>query len=221
MEYTTEKRIEQAYDLLLDGDLQEAADIFEEKLNESPDDIRILMELANIYYILGVMAKSIIYYDRVQKLKPESPYVQYRLGVALYRSTHFTRAADAFNKIVESGKSLPMTYLWLGLCYYHLGKEEKSIESYRVLLEHCPDTIMANYYMGIALKASGKYDEAIEHFEKLINKTDQHVSALYHLGRAHMKNFNYEKAKYYFRKVMELDPENKNALTMYEFLSNE
>ncbi len=77
---------------------------------------------------------------------------------------------------------------------------------------------MGNYYMGIALKASGKYKEAISYFEKLLNQSDKHVSALYHLGRAHMKNFDYEKAKIYFRMVMELDPENANASSMFDFL---
>ena len=60
--------------------------------------------------------------------------------------------------------------------------------------------------------------EAISYFEKLLNQSDKHVSALYHLGRAHMKNFDYEKAKIYFRIVMELDPENANASSMFDFL---
>jgi len=114
-----------------------------------------------------------------------------------------------------------MTYLWLGLSYYHLRKEELSIDAYRKLLNHCPETVMANYYMGVALKSAGKYDEAIVHFEKLLNSCDtcnQHVSALYHLGWTYMKNFNYEKAKLQFKKAIELDPENKNASEMYDFL---
>jgi superkiller protein 3 len=126
-----------------------------------------------------------------------------------------------FNRILVSGKYLPMTYLWLGLCYYHLGKEEQSIASYRKLIEHCPETVMANYYMGVALKSSGKYDEAIVHFERLLNQKDQHVSALYHLGRTHMKNYNYEKAKGYFKKALELDPDNKNAAEMMEFMTED
>jgi tetratricopeptide (TPR) repeat protein len=80
---------------------------------------------------------------------------------------------------------------------------------------------MANYYMGIALKASGKYDEAISFFEKLLNKTDNHVSALYHLGRTHMKTFNYDKAKTYFKQALALDPENKNASEMLEYVSGD
>jgi tetratricopeptide (TPR) repeat protein len=212
--------IEQAYELLLDGELEESAKILETKQKEQPDCIQIILELGNIYYILGIMAKSVIYYEKALLLKPGSPYILYRMGVALYRSTHFLRAVDVFRKIIDSGKYLPMTYLWLGLSYYHLGKEDKSIEAYRDLLSFCPDTMMANYYMGVALKASGKYDEAILHFEKLINKTDQHVSALYHLGRAYMKNFNYEKAKSYFKRAIELDPENTNATEMYNFLIN-
>jgi tetratricopeptide (TPR) repeat protein len=80
---------------------------------------------------------------------------------------------------------------------------------------------MANYYMGIALKSAGKYDEAIVYFEKLLQKTDQHVSAQYHLGRTYMKNYNYEKAKYYFKKVLGLDPENKNAAEMLDFMTED
>jgi tetratricopeptide (TPR) repeat protein len=77
---------------------------------------------------------------------------------------------------------------------------------------------MANYYMGIALKATGKYDEAIHFFEKLLQKSDSHVSAQYHLGRTYMKNHDYEKAKGCFKRVLELDPENKNAAEMFDFL---
>jgi tetratricopeptide (TPR) repeat protein len=93
-----------------------------------------------------------------------------------------------------------------------------SIASYRKLIEYCPETVMANYYMGMALKSTGKYDEAMVYFEKLLEKSNQHVSALYHLGRSHMKNFNYEKAKVYFKQVLEIDPENKNAQELYNFL---
>ncbi len=216
-----DKRLEKAYDLLLEGNLKESADQFEINLKEDSNNIHLLMELANIYYILGEMGKSISCYKRVLDIRPNSPYVLYRLGVALYRSTLFTEATEVLNKIIKSGKYLPMTYLWLGLSYYHLGKEEQSIESYRKLLEYCPETQMANYYMGVALKSAGKYDEAVVHFEKLLSSCstcDQHISALYHLGRTYMKNFNYEKAKVHFKRAMELDPENKNASEMYEFL---
>ena len=79
---------------------------------------------------------------------------------------------------------------------------------------------MANYHVGITLKAAGHYDEAILFFNKLLEKSDDHVSALYHLGRTYIKNFRYEKAKECFRKALEIDPENKNAREIYEFLIN-
>jgi Tfp pilus assembly protein PilF len=34
-----------------------------------------------------------------------------------------------------------------------------------------------------------------------------------------MKNYNYEKAKLNFKKVLELDPDNKNAAEMLDFMS--
>ena len=120
------KPFESAFDKMLEGNLQEAAEIFEKKLKDQPDNVHIMLELGNIYYILCEMSKSITNYEKVLRLKPGSPYVMYRMGVALYRSTQFSEAANIFNKIIDSGKYLPMTYLWLGLCYYHLGKEEKS-----------------------------------------------------------------------------------------------
>jgi len=221
MDKHSETHFESAFENILAGNLKEAAEILEERHKEQPSNIHILLELGNVYYILCEMTKSIASYKKVLDLKPESPYVMYRIGVALYRSTHFSEAAQVFNRIIESGKHLPMTYLWLGLCYYHLGKEEKSIECYKTLIAYGPETVMANYYMGIALKSSGKYDEAVVHFERLLNKTDQHISALYHLGRTHMKNHHYDKAKEYFKKVIELDPENKNAVEMWEYLIND
>ena len=221
MDQYIDKRLEKAYELLLEGNLKEAAQEFEANLKGTPNNIHLLMELANIYYILGEMNKSIGAYRKVLELKPDSPYVLYRMGVALYRSTLFSEATVVFTQIINSGKYLPMTYLWLGLAYYHLGKEDKSINAYRKLLELCPETQMANYYMGVSLKSAGKYDEAIQHFEKLLSSCstcDQHVSALYHLGRTYMKKFNYDQAKVQFKKAMDLDPDNKNASEMYEYL---
>src|SRR5512133_456985 len=134
------KCIDNAFTKLLEGDLYDAAQYFECAEKENPDNIHILPELSNVYYILGEMSKCIAYYRKVLIVKPDSPYVMYRLGVALYRSTKFTEAVKVFNDIINSGKHLPMTYLWLGLAYYHLGKEDKSIASYRKLLEYCPET---------------------------------------------------------------------------------
>ena len=51
----------------------------------------------------------------------------YRLGVALYRSTHFSEAVKIFNKIIESGKHLPMTYLWLGLLIIIWARKTKAL----------------------------------------------------------------------------------------------
>ncbi len=70
------------------------------------------------------------------------------------------------------------------------------------------------------MKSSGKYTDAIVHFEKLLNQTDQHVSALYHLGRTYMKDYQFEKAKTYFKMAIDLDPENRNAAEMYDYLMN-
>src|SRR5665647_1008896 len=99
-----ETHFESAFDNILAGNLNEAAEILERKHKEEPANIHILLELGNVYYILCEMTKSIASYEKVLKLKPESPYVLYRIGVALYRSTQFSKAADVFNKIIESGK---------------------------------------------------------------------------------------------------------------------
>lgn len=213
-----DNRLEEAYTLVLNGDLREAVAIFEKKLIEFPDSSHLLMEIASLYYILGEMNKCICSYKRVLQIRPESIFVYYRMGVAMYRATLFTQAVEVFTKIEESGKHLPMSFIWMGLSYYHLGKEDKSVECYEKFLKACPDTVMAKYYMGIALKSSGRYAEALPHFERLVQDNNQHVSAHYHLGRTYMRIFKYDLAKEEFKKVLELDPENNNAQEMYDYI---
>ena len=99
-----DKRLDKAYELLLEGNLREAVVEFEANLKENPDSIHLLMELGNIYYILGEMGKSIGCYRKVLEFKPESAYVLYRLGVVLYRSTLFTEATVVFTQIINLGK---------------------------------------------------------------------------------------------------------------------
>jgi len=44
---------------------------------------------------------------------------------------------------------------------------------------------------------------------------------LWHLGRTYMKNFNYDKARENFKKTLKLDPDNKNASEMLEYISGD
>ena len=76
------KCIDNAFMTLLEGDVKEAAAYFECAEKENPENIHILLELSNVYYILGEMSKSISYLEKIIKIKPDSPYVLYKLGVA-------------------------------------------------------------------------------------------------------------------------------------------
>ncbi|HUU99913.1 MAG TPA: tetratricopeptide repeat protein [Bacteroidales bacterium] len=51
--------IDYGFNQLLDGNLKEAAECFEKSHRENPDNLHILLELSNIYYILGELSKSI------------------------------------------------------------------------------------------------------------------------------------------------------------------
>ena len=57
-----------AFMTLLEGNMKEAAAYFECAEKENPENIHILLELSNVYYILGEMSKSISYYEKVLKL---------------------------------------------------------------------------------------------------------------------------------------------------------
>ncbi len=74
--------IDDAFIKLLEGDLKEAAAYFECAEKDNPDNIHILLEISNVYYVLGKMSKSISYLEKVLKIKADSPYVLYKLGVA-------------------------------------------------------------------------------------------------------------------------------------------
>ncbi len=108
-----DKRLERAYELVLSGDIKEAVELFEAELVDFPDSTHLLMEIASMSYILGEMNKCINAYKRVLELKPDSIFVYYRMGVAMYRATYFTQAVEVFAKIVDSGKNMPMTYIWM------------------------------------------------------------------------------------------------------------
>jgi hypothetical protein len=47
------KCIDEAFMKLLEGDIEEAATYFECAEKENPGNIHILLELSNVYYILG------------------------------------------------------------------------------------------------------------------------------------------------------------------------
>ena len=102
METYNDKRLEKAYDHIMSGELYEAIELFEEYLERHPNNIVLLMEEANLYYILGEMTKCIATYKKVMEIKPDNIFALYRIGVTYYRSTNFTAATEVFNKIIAS-----------------------------------------------------------------------------------------------------------------------
>ena len=63
------KCIDNGFNQLLEGNLKEAAECFEISHKENPDNLHILLELGNIYYMMGELSKSISYYEKALELQ--------------------------------------------------------------------------------------------------------------------------------------------------------
>lgn len=85
----------------MQGELLKASEEYKKLLDKEPDNIDAQIDLADIFYILGEIDRSIEHYEKVVKLKPNYGLILYRLGISYFRATKFYKAISVLDRVIE------------------------------------------------------------------------------------------------------------------------
>ncbi len=112
----------------------------------------------------GNYDEAINAYDEAAVDDPESPYIYYNKGTALYKKEDFTAAIDAFGKAAIKSKNIFLeskSRFNLGLCFFREGERQKdsdlkkALESYGLSVQSFQEAIDLN----------PEFEEAAENIE--------------------------------------------------------
>lgn len=111
-----------------DGKYKKAISIYEDFLNEWPDNKKILYRIVKVLFTVEDYEKVIPYLETLTSLEPEDYNLKLRLGVLYTDSQKYESAISLFKEILQKIPDSDRVLYYLGALYGQNEQEEKSIE---------------------------------------------------------------------------------------------
>jgi tetratricopeptide (TPR) repeat protein len=103
-----------------------------------------------------------------QRLHPADFWLNYDLGMALFRKAQPAEAAGFFRAALVARPDCSHVYNKLGLTLIKLEKSEEGVAAYRRAIEFDPENANAHYNLADALSDQGRTEEAVAEYRRAI-----------------------------------------------------
>ncbi len=145
-------------------------------------------------------------------------------GVTFYNQKEFSRAIQAYKKVLELDPAYVEAYNNLGIIYQMIGDVDRASEAYRKSTEINPRYERGYNNLGILFLLQGRYDEALDAFQKALAINPNAVESHINLGILSKKRGEWDKAIASYQSALAIDPLHKethyNIALLYEHLGN-
>ena len=145
-------------------------------------------------------------------------------GVTFYNQKEFSKAIQAYQKVIELDPTYVEAYNNMGIIYQMLGNADRAFGAYQKATEINPRYEKGYNNLGILLLLKGRYEEALEAFEKALAVNPNNIESHINLGILYKKKGQWEKAIESYQRALAIDPLYKethyNIALLYEQLEN-
>jgi tetratricopeptide (TPR) repeat protein len=145
-------------------------------------------------------------------------------GVHFYKQREFSKAIQAYQKVIELDPTYIEAYNNLGIVYQLLGDEDKAVGFYQKSTEINPRYEKGYNNLGILLLLKGRYEEAQEVFQKALAINSNNIESHMNLGILLKKKGELEKAIGSYQNALAINPlhgeTHYNIALLYEQLGN-
>ena len=155
--------------------------------------------------------KSIMYYSRVLKLKPDLPDAFLNRGDAYLRKGDFDLALSDFSKAIEMNPNNVNAFLNRGDAYLEREDFDLALSDFNKAIELNSDNADVYIYRGNAYLKYDKSNLALADFSKAIEMNSNDAAAYIIRGDAYFEHGDLNLALTDFGKAIELNPDNANA----------
>jgi len=106
----------------------------------------------------------------------------FNAGVTFYNQREFSKAIQAYQKVIELDPVYVEAYNNLGILLLLKGRDEEALEAFRKALAINPNNIETHINLGTLFKKKGQWDEAIESYQKALAIDPFHKETHYNIA---------------------------------------
>lgn len=160
-----ETQLANGYVRLGRGQFEQATARFKAALTATPRDSEAVVGLANAFARLGRDDDALATYNQALTLKPADWQIYHHIGRFEFNRREYSRAADAFRKVVDLTPRSAQALLNLGAALQQSGDIEGARELYRrsIAIEPRP---FALSNLGKILREEGRYRESLSAYQR-------------------------------------------------------
>jgi tetratricopeptide (TPR) repeat protein len=145
-------------------------------------------------------------------------------GVTFYNQKEYSKAIQAYQKVIELDPTYVEAYNNLGIIYQMMGDVDRAFGACQKATEINPRYQKAYNNLGILLLLKGRYEEALEAFQKALAINPNNIESHINLGILFMKKGQSDEAIESYQKALAINPLHRethyNIALLYEQLEN-
>jgi tetratricopeptide (TPR) repeat protein len=143
-------------------------------------------------------------------------------GVTFYNQKEFSKAIQAYQKVIELDPTYVEAYNNLGITYQTTGDLDRAFGAYQKATEINPGYEKGYNNLGILLLLEGRDEEALEAFQKALAINPNNIVSHIHLGILLKNKGQWDEAIESYQKALAIDPLHRethyNIALLYEQL---
>lgn len=184
---------------------------YKRTLKYTPNSVRVLVNLANIYRETGKTQEALTLYKKAIEINPNCHKVYLYLGVISTDANKDEEAISLYKKAIEINPRYAKAYNNLGNIYNKLAKPEEAMVFYKKAIEINPEYADAYYNLGNLYSSIGNIEQAIAFYKKAIGISPDYIDAYNNLALLFQDIGNMDDAINFYRKVIKLNPRYSKA----------
>lgn len=201
---------------------------FNKALEQKPDDLSALWDVAATYYNMEKYNEAKRYYLKAYQNATDEDNkedLSYYIGQSSFKMKNYKESISWFKKIQSRDDLLYRTDLYMGDAYYNSNQYDSALtcylkaeEQYKTYNKDNLATILN--IQGKSYKALGKYPEALSVYERVIKADPTFKEVYWNKGVVYASQKNYKDAILWYKKAIPLYEDSKESLyTLYGNIS--
>ena len=198
--------LEQAIEYFKSGNYQQAHDLFEQMLEDEPDNGEVLFMLSMTAEQTQDLDTAHGFISRAVNVHADNPLYQHALGGIEMKRRQPKAALAAFSKAAELDANFTEAQVAIGYCHIVTGEFAKAETSLRIALQADSDHVPALTNLGTALLEQGKNAQAMSYLRQAVELQPDYAAAQAQLGRAFLLDGNVAFASQCFSNALAQHP---------------
>ncbi len=178
----------QALGCQVEGDLEKAARLYQELLQQYPDCVDAYTNLAVIFSGNGQQAQALELLEKAVAIQPDHVDALSNLAVLLRNSAQLAPAVERLQQALALDPHHADANYNLGVTLIEMSREAEAVEYLKAAVRANPDHHLAQANLARALNHTGQVQEALVHGQRTLQIKDQQACQAYQqLGLPNLK----------------------------------